>query len=189
MFDMDGMIEPPSRREMLKLLAAAGSMFALPGLALAAPKADAGFFSAKEMRFLQRFSDTIIPVTDTPGALAAGVPNGFDDLMVQWANEQTRLSMRRTLQLMSATLDEILGGASFEAASGERRLTALQQLDGLAFGDQPATVGAYRQFKSLLVRLYYASEIGATVELRHDPAPGEWRACIPFAEVGRTWVL
>lgn len=41
--------------------------------------------------------------------------------------------------------------------------------------------------KELTIAGYYTSEIGATEELRWDPAPGRIDLDVPFSEVGRTW--
>lgn len=41
--------------------------------------------------------------------------------------------------------------------------------------------------KELTIAGYYTSEIGATEELRWDPAPGRIDLDVPFSEIGRTW--
>lgn len=47
----------------------------------------------------------------------------------------------------------------------------------------------FRTMKELTLIGYYTSEVGATKELRHEPVPGRYEACIPFAQVGRTWAV
>ena len=44
----------------------------------------------------------------------------------------------------------------------------------------------FRTLKELVVVGYYASEVGATQELRVSPMGG-WRPDIPYAEIGRSW--
>ena len=41
--------------------------------------------------------------------------------------------------------------------------------------------------KELTIAGYYTSEVGATQELRWEPAPGRLDLDVPFSEVGRTW--
>lgn len=47
----------------------------------------------------------------------------------------------------------------------------------------------FRTMKELTVVGYYTSEIGATVELRHEAFPGRYEGCIPFTDIGRTWAV
>jgi gluconate 2-dehydrogenase gamma chain len=47
----------------------------------------------------------------------------------------------------------------------------------------------FRTMKELTLIGYYTSEPGATKELRHEPVPGRYEGCIPFARVGRTWAV
>jgi gluconate 2-dehydrogenase gamma chain len=44
----------------------------------------------------------------------------------------------------------------------------------------------FRTLKELALVGYYASEVGASQELRVNPM-GTWRADIPYAEIGRSW--
>lgn len=60
-------------------------------------------------------------------------------------------------------------------------------------GESPGTGGAglpfFRTMKELTVVGYYTSEVGATVELRHEAVPGRYEGCVPFSRIGRTWAV
>jgi hypothetical protein len=43
--------------------------------------------------------------------------------------------------------------------------------------------------KELTLVGYYTSEPGATQELRHEPVPGRYQACVPLSEIGRAWAV
>ncbi len=45
----------------------------------------------------------------------------------------------------------------------------------------------FRQLKELTLAGYYTSEVGASEELRWNPAPGRYDADVPFSEIGRAW--
>lgn len=146
------------------------------------------FFDAMELPFVTAFADTLIPETDTPGAAAVGVPALLDLMMATWASARTRSTLRETLASMRSELDRAVG-APFVTATVDDRVRALTALDARRFAAEPARPGPYRQLKILVGRLYYATRIGATVELRYEPIPGDWKSDIPFADVGRSWAI
>jgi len=41
--------------------------------------------------------------------------------------------------------------------------------------------------KRTIATAYYMSEVGASEELNYDPVPGDWRADVPFSEIGKAW--
>jgi gluconate 2-dehydrogenase gamma chain len=160
--------------------AAAGDVAAPPG---AGPK----FLTAAELSFVSAYADSLIPDTDTPGALSVGVPALFDHMMASWAGAKTRGDLRRLLADLQRDLAQA-AGHPFDKASRDARLQALTVVDAQRYAAEPGTIpGPYRQFKILIARLYYSTRIGATVELRYEPIPGDWKSDIPFSDVGRSW--
>jgi gluconate 2-dehydrogenase gamma chain len=145
--------------------------------AKASPKTKPAFYSAEELALVTFLADTILPRTDTPGAIDAGVPAYLDHLYLTWASEKTRAAHHAQLATIKAQL------ASF--GTGPAALTAL---DAAAFAPG-AKHWEYRNVKSLIATVYYVSEPGATQELQYEPVPGRWTASAPIAEIGRTWAL
>ena len=81
-----------------------------------------------------------------------------------------------------------IGIAGCEAA----QLAFIETLDQRSFAASedvlPAAVGqGYRTLKRIIYRGFYLSEIGATLELQYEQVPGDYRGCVPLAEIGRTW--
>ncbi|WP_040309523.1 gluconate 2-dehydrogenase subunit 3 family protein, partial [Asticcacaulis biprosthecium] len=83
-----------TRRQVLQ-----GLIFSLGGAAALSafqeaeaqtPKATSGFYGAEERALVTFLADAIIPHTDTPGALDAGVPAYMDHLYLTWAGEKTK---------------------------------------------------------------------------------------------------
>jgi hypothetical protein len=147
------------------------------------------FFTAEELRFVSAYADTLIPATDTPGAVAVGVPALLDHMMATWAGKATRTQLRTTLASMRHELDQSIGG-TFAAAPFDDRVRTLAPVDARLFAAEPGLLpGPYRQFKVLVAKLYYATRVGATVELRYEPIPGDWKSDIPFSDVGRSWAV
>ena len=145
-----------------------------------------GFLTEREMMLLAAVAQTIIPQTDTAGAVEAGVPGTLQALLSDWGDDAMRGTWRRALRLMEHELDEAVGGR-FATASQDAREAALAPLDAAVFAGERDELSAYKDLKFTIATAYYMSEPGATEELRYEPLPGRWDGCIPFEEVGRTW--
>jgi hypothetical protein len=143
--------------------------------------ADGPALSGEQFMLLEQVADTLIPGTDTPGALAAGVPLFIRDMLTDWASAATRTEIITVLEAIERQAWAQFGAAFLELAP-DRRLAVLRRFDEDALGRQDP---AYTKFKYLVLVGYYQSEIGATQELRYELVPGAWRSCLPLAEVGR----
>ena len=180
------------RRELIGGLAALLGVAALPGDVLAAAKVSAKrFLEPAPFALLRAVADTLIPQTDTPGAVAAGVPETFDGLLANWAAPKTRTILTTALSQIDAAAQSS-EGKPFVALSPERRkamlsaydlaiLTANKGKDGpdairTFFGSGSDADPGYARLKTLLVTLYYSSEIGLTQELIYEHVPGPFVA-------------
>ena len=144
------------------------------------------FLSPNELALLGAVAQTIIPKTDTAGAIEAGVPDTLQSLLSEWADDDMRAAWRRTLRQMAYHLDEA-AGTRFRSASQAVREAALGPIDAAVFAGERDDLPGYPDLKFTIATAYYMSEPGATEELRYEALPGRWEGCIPFAEVGRTW--
>lgn len=144
------------------------------------PEADTRSFTAARMAVLTRLADLVIPETDTPGAVAVGVPAKMDEMFREWASDETRKAWNSVID----AIDAAAGDGGFLALSADAQFETLAAYDAASIH---ADGHPWRGFKAMIVDAYYASEAGATEELRYEPVPGEWRACVPFEEIGRAW--
>ena len=186
MFDLSDM----DRRSMLGQLAFLLGTAAVPLEALAKPAARARrFLDARRMQLLSAVADTIVPQTDTPGALAAKVPAKFDALLVNWASPQRRTELAGALTQidMLAMAQEKKG---FAALTPEKRLALLSGHDAAALKTVPDTrelkgmaammAGpsvadpAYAKLRELIIMLYFYSEEALTSVLTYEHNPGGW---------------
>lgn len=165
-------------------LAACGGAEETPSGQLSAAPAP-GYFTAAEMALIAAVAQTIIPQTDTAGAVQAGVPVVLQDLATDWGDAGFQQYWRDGLAALGTGLTSE-AGASFESLSPSERQAALSAYDaGVFAGEIPD--GFYRDFKATLVQAYYMSEPGATEELAYEPVPGEWIGCVPLSEFPKTW--
>lgn len=168
-----------TRREILQGLivsiGGAGALTACGGTAnviATAPGTSTRFYTAQELALVSRVSDLIIPRTETPGALDVNVPGYLDGLMSDWANDATRRQHRRNLSQLADQLARRADG-DFLAAAPELAEQALTDLDADAFADSDNLAG-YRRLKGYITQAYFATEGGATEELKWVAVPGRW---------------
>jgi gluconate 2-dehydrogenase gamma chain len=162
-----------NRRELLRraILLVGGTAVATPFELFADSGPQARFFGAAQYSLLETVADIIIPRTDTPGAIDAGVPAAFDALMKNWAARERQEQFRALLEEIDQVARE--QGSGLVALERTRRAEVVVAFDKSKGGDK-----VYRKFKGLVLTLYYLSEVGATQELRYEHVPGRWEASV-----------
>jgi len=181
-----GNSEKINRRALL-----AGAVFLLGGAAALTrftrlrddgSAADGPAVTTERFALLEQISETMVPATDTAGAIGAGVPAFIREMLVRWGSPETRAEIAEVLDAIER-LAWSKFGAGFLEMPLEGRLEVMKEFDAARIA---AHDGAYRKFKWLVLIGYYQSEMGATHELRFELVPGAWRSCLPLSEVGRS---
>jgi hypothetical protein len=134
---------------------------------------------------LSSVCDLLIPATDTPGALAAGVPQ-FLTLALSHGLASASTLDRATLQ---SELDAIAGRPFLQLNSVEQN-TALTALDNSQFAPPVGmrrTASVWPRIKKLIVMGYYSSEVGASQELQYALVPGRFDPDLPVKPGERAW--
>ena len=139
-------------------------------------------FSDGQRALLDALCERIIPTTDTPGAMEAGVTRYIEMIVDEYYAPDEREGFLRDLQAVDAQAEQ-RGRASFADLAPREQDTIIsmaeqQQLDG-------ADDGFFEAIKQLTVTGYYTSEIGMTVERVYLPVPGRYDGAYPYAEVSR----
>lgn len=148
---------------------------------------------AGQLKVLDAFADTLIPVTDTPGALAAGVPKVLAQMYHDWASEKTRGELSGALDRLDAAAKKARGKGFGELSAADRQ-AFLAEHDKASLVEVPPPADApkgnpfdpvlsvvdngYAKLKDLVATLYYHSEIGLTKELVYEHVPGGWTASV-----------
>lgn len=153
-------------------------------------------FTNTQHAAIELLSDMIIPPTDTPGAVTAGVPDFIATIYRDWYTDGERESFLEGL----AALDEFCAereDRAFHQVSAAVRVDALraQEADASrATSPPPGPFGArsaggdapfFTRIRELVVLGYYTSKTGATEELVYLPAPGRFDGSYDYAKVGR----
>jgi gluconate 2-dehydrogenase gamma chain len=189
-----------NRREWLKCMSvlAAGAVTAPSLLAVfdahaAAQTAGEGpsFFSPPQNDLVSAVVDIIIPRTDTPGALDAGVPRFIDQMFkdVYAKEEQQRY-------LQSLTAFEQASPKPFLQLDAVQRKTLVSKLHGKALADPKVADSASAanfvlMTKKLTMMGFFLSQPGCTQVLQYVPVPGAYQADIPLSQAGngRAWAV
>ncbi len=185
------------RRAMLQraiLLVAGTSVLAgSPGLAATTKAAGKGL-SKGQFDICSAVADSIVPTTDTPGAVDAGVPVLLDGMLRKWASPERRIALTGALDTID-TLARAQKNKGFAELPVAERSEFLKLHDAMALKPVPRTDGksgiaamlgdpsvadpGYAKLKELIVTLYYYSEPALTSELSYEHAPGQWQPSIP----------
>jgi hypothetical protein len=177
------------RRHLLKLAAlSVGASIAgtcsralVSGGALdAAPQARV--LDDEQLHQIATIAELIIPQTDTPGAIAAGVPEFIHRIVTEWYTEQERTTFMQGLAGVDAE-SRTRFGSRFLGLSTADQTTVLRVLEAQTRngGRTPGHGAFFAQIKELTVLGYYTSEIGARAELGYRPVPGAYDGHAHFA--------
>lgn len=143
------------------------------------PASEAGPW--QERQFLSALADTIIPRTDTPGAVDVGVV----EFVLQFAQQLMEPDVRKDFLQGLEAFDTAHPG--FSEASAASRESVLRDLLGEDVDtDADPMARSILKLRELTIVGYYKSEAGASSELVYDPVPGPFRQ-VTIAEYGRTW--
>lgn len=152
--------------------------------------------SESEKLLIARLSDLVIPATDTPGAVAVGVPAFVELALLHGLDETTppisgpvRMAGYRggfpVLEQVARDLNRHASG-DFLSLKPDRQHTQLAAYDADAFGgerqDHP-----WKKLKALILTGYYTSEVGASRELQYELVPGRWEPDLPLPPNNRSW--
>ena len=199
------------RRTLLRLSAGFLGAAASGGLARALA-AGASVAAGAAARFgeahaasVRLLAEMIIPQTDTPGAVEAGVPDFIATIVFDWYTPGERKAFMQGL----AALDGFCmkqASQPFHLAAERTRVAALQEQERLALAARSEQAGQagqaagdpypspqgetgpfFNRLRELVVFGYYTSELGATKELIYSPVPGRYQGDVDFSQVGRQW--
>jgi gluconate 2-dehydrogenase gamma chain len=180
---------------MLQLTGAA-AMGGFSGEALAKAVASGKrYLDTPAFELLSAVADTIVPRTDTPGALEAKVPAKLDAMLATWAAGEQRFELSQALLTIERIAQAQLS-QGFAALSADQRKTFLTAYDLAALKIVPRATKlssmetmlaapsyadpGYGKLKELIVLLYYYSEEALSSELTYEHVPGNWTPSIPI---------
>lgn len=155
------------------------------------------YFTPEQRSVVAAIAETIIPRTETPGAIDAGVPRFIELMLAQWCNDQERGIFEQGL--VQLDLYTRAGyGKRFDELEPNARLETLEALEADASESAWYDMGNIRrdfisdapficQIKELTVWGFFTSEEGGSQVLRHDPMPMYFDGDIPLKPDDSSW--
>lgn len=140
-------------------------------------------FTPAQRALVSALSERVIPTTDTPGAIAAGVPEFIEKMLADWAKPDERVPILAGLDAIEARSQQEYRLAAAKASPAQQ-----DALLTLAMNDQmPGGARFFEAFRQLVVTGYYTSEIGITQEREYLPVPGEYNGAFPYSQVNKVY--
>lgn len=148
-------------------------------------------FTEKEAKTVSALVDTILPRTETPGALDVNADIFIDRIVARTYDTEAQKYLQDEIAQFNAGAETIYGEPFFDLDE-TRRAEILKVAEkksgkfspgiwGTSVGEQEP-IGFYRSFKSMAIWAYLTSEeIGKNV-LAYDPIPGNYDGCVPVSE-------
>ena len=130
-----------------------------------------------QLALVTALADTIIPKTDTPGAVDVGVPAFVDLLFAEWYPDPERRQLLGGLDGWDARCRESRG-KPFAELDAAGRASWLTQVDA-ATGAAGTPEAAYGSLKSSIVFGYLTSRPVAEMQRTTPIIPGRFDGCVP----------
>ncbi|WP_372865297.1 gluconate 2-dehydrogenase subunit 3 family protein [Spongiibacter sp.] len=160
----------------------------------------ASYLNKAQKATLAMLTETIIPKTDTPGAIDAGVPRFVELMVFEWLNEDEREIFLQGFEgLRSAARQRYQQG--FDELPEKTRIQMLEELESTASDSSWYDMGSavmrsyisdapfICQIKELTVWGFFTSEIGATQVLRYEPMPMQFDGHRTLKKHDSSWAL
>lgn len=166
----------------------------------AAPNYNKGltnFLNDGQRKIIAAMAEVIIPRTDTPGAIDAGVPNFIELMAADWFNDQEREIFMAGLSDIETRIPEEYG-KPLDQLSAEKQLAIMEDMESAAsdsswyefantqrefISDAPFIC----QLKELTIWGFFSSEVGSTQVLRYNAMPMYFDGEIPLSPDESSW--
>jgi hypothetical protein len=166
----------------------------------AAPNFNTGeveYFTDSQRKIVAAMCEVIIPRTETPGAIDAGVPRFIELMAAGWLNEDERQIFDAGIREIELRIPQEYGD-SFERLSAGEQLEIMQDLEDSA-SDSPwyEFANVEREFmsdapficqlKELTIWGFFTSEAGSKQVLRYNPMPMHFDGNTPLDPDDSSW--
>ena len=166
-------------------------------------KGEVNYLSAGQRKVIAAMSDIIIPRTDTPGAIDAGVPRFIELMVADWFTAQERQIFDAGLIALEQDVSA-RHGVSFDELDSAEQLQIMEAMEEAAADSSWYDMGNLLrdfvsdapficQVKELTVFGFFTSEVGSKQVLRYEsmpmPMPMKFDGDIPLDPDDSSWAV
>ena len=148
----------------------------------AARQTGGGALSPAQMALVTALADTVIPRTDTPGAVDVAAPAFVDLLLAEWYPDRERQDILAGIDAWDARCRE-MQGKTFAELDAQGRAAFLTAVDAET-GPAGSPAAAYAAIKSAIVFGYVTSKPVAEAHRAMPIIPGRFDGCVPVGGGG-----
>lgn len=174
-----------NRRELLQVVSAAATLEALSALAprrllalgeeihrSAMPLPAAG-----QPALLAAVSERILPESETPGAIAVGVPAFIEVIVHHWMTDEERAQFEKGLAAIDAAAN-VRFETDFVNLTSDQQDTLIAEWDKAQPREPGSAAAAYGRIKDMTVYGYFTSKPVVENVLQLKRMPGRYNGCI-----------
>ncbi|NQX87443.1 MAG: gluconate 2-dehydrogenase subunit 3 family protein [Halioglobus sp.] len=158
---------------------------------------DVEYFSPAQKKIVAAMAEVVIPRTDTPGAIDAGVPQFIELLAADWLNAEERAIFEAGLTAIETEVPQTYG-KPFDQLDTATQLKIMEELEGEASDSDWYKFGNVQrefisdapficQIKELTIYGFFTSEVGSKQVLRYDPMPMAFDGNYPLSKDDSSW--
>ncbi len=144
-------------------------------------------FDRNQAALTTALAGTIIPATETDGAVEVGVPGFIESMVNEVYNDEQRESFLAGLNYFNEECRNETGSSFADLSEEDQFEYATLQNHAAIESEAAEGPQFFLIFKELTMVGFFTSEVGATQVLRYEQVPGIYEGCVPFEEIGRTW--
>lgn len=171
-----------TRRKYIEILLQAGFVAALPGDGFSKDFLNGNseyFFEKSQFKALGILCQTIIPKSETLGAIEAGVPHFVDMFLKNVASETQQKAFQEMFDKYLAHLQSL-------------KISLRDTSKGLTRQMVQDEKGEHRSFikglKVMVLKGYFMNEKAIRQNFQYVAVPGKYRADISKSELGKIWI-
>ena len=162
-------------------------------------KGKVNYLTPAQRKIIAAMAEVVIPRTDTPGAIDAGVPNFIELMASGWFNEQESAIFSAGIKAMEEQVPSVYG-KPFDQLDAAQQLEIMEELEAQASDSSWYEYGNVQrefisdapficQVKELTIWGFFTSEVGSTQVLRYEPMPMAFDGNTPLSVQDSSWAL
>lgn len=143
--------------------------------------------SMQQQQAITLLSERIIPKTDTPGAIEAGVPAFISLIVTDWYNQDEKQTFISGMNEMEDYCLQNFNSSLVKATSNQQDLVLTEFETRSVKNNESNKPSIFVTLRELVVVGFFTSKQGSMQALKHNHVPGQFIGNYPLSKVGKAW--